>query len=176
MVLNASLLAEGQSMTHQALKGKTQVTGLTAREVMTPTVFTVRASDSIEDTVQLLASQHISGVPVVDGERQVIGILSEADLIDEHKREAAIPRTLLYGLIPLPNDVLAEAAHRGKILRADDLMTRPVVTATENMAVHELADLMVQRRINRIPVVRDGRLVGIVTRSDLVRALAQGAW
>lgn len=148
----------------------------TARDIMTGIVYTVQADASLDEIVQLMTSQRISGVPVVDDDRHVIGMVSEADLVDEHKREAAIPRTLLYGVFPLPDDVLCEAARRGKMLRAADLMSRPVVTATEETTLHELADLMVQHWINRVPVLRHGRLVGIVSRSDLVRALAQRLW
>jgi CBS domain-containing protein len=160
----------GDSWSQKATKTGT----LTARQIMTTPVHTVCADTSVEEAVQLLASQRISGVPVLDGEGAILGMLTEADLIDEHKREAHLPRTLLYGVFPLPDDVLLEAARRGKMLKAGDLMTKPVVTATEETTIHELADLMVQHWINRIPIVRDGRLVGIASRSDLVRALAQG--
>jgi CBS domain-containing protein len=60
-------------------------------------------------------------------------------------------------------------------LQARDLMTKQVVVASEETRVHELADLMLTRHLNRLPIVRDGELVGIVARADLVRALAQGA-
>jgi CBS domain-containing protein len=146
---------------------------LTARDVMTKDVQTVRADTPLLEVAELLADRHISGVPVVDEEQHVIGILSESDLIDEHKREARIPRTALYGVFPLPDDVLREAARQGKMLQASDLMTRKVVTATEDTPVHALADLTVQRRVNRIPILRDGRLVGIICRSDLVQMLAR---
>jgi CBS-domain-containing membrane protein len=69
--------------------------------------------------------------------------------------------------------VQREAARRGKMLQASDLMTRQAATATEDPPAHALADLMVQRRVNRIPILRDGRLVGIVCRSDLLRVFAQ---
>jgi CBS domain-containing protein len=147
---------------------------LTARDVMATNVQTVRADTPLLEVAELLADQHISGVPVVDEEQHVVGILSESDLIDEHKREARIPRTALYGMFPLPDDVLREAARRGEMLQASDMMTRKAVTATEDTPVHALADLMVQRRVNRIPILRDGRLVGIACRSDLVRVLARG--
>ena len=166
----------GPAAGNQGRKEPAKTRTLTAREIMTTAVYTVRADTSIEEAVQLLASRHISGVPVLDGEGAILGLLSEADLIDEQKREARLPRTLLYGVFPLPDDVLLEAARRGTMLKAGDLMTRPVVTATEETTIHELADLMMQQWINRIPIVRDGRLVGIVSRSDLVRALAQGRW
>jgi CBS domain-containing protein len=161
---------------HPGSKVTTQTGTLTARQIMTTQVHTVRADSSIGEAVQLLASHRISGVPVVDGEGALLGMLTEADLIDAQKRETQIPRTLLYGVFPLPDDVLVEAVRRGKLLKASDLMTKRVVTATEETTLHELADLMVQHWINRVPIVRDGRLVGIVSRSDLIRALAQGRW
>jgi CBS domain-containing protein len=147
---------------------------LVAKEVMSADVQTVRPDTPLLEIAQLLEEQHISGVPVVDEEQRVVGIVSESDLVDEHKREARIPRTALYGVFPLPEDVLREAAHRGQMLQASDLMTRKVVTATEDTPVHALADLMAGRRVNRIPILRDGRLVGIVCRADLLRVLAQG--
>src|SRR5688572_16853038 len=104
------------------------MTPMTARELMTKRIYMVQSNASIEETAQLLATHHISGAPVVDDEGHVLGIVSEADLIDEHKREARIPRASLFGLFPLPDDVLREAARRGTMLRAGDLMTRQVVT------------------------------------------------
>ena len=145
----------------------------TARDVMTTEIQTVGPDSSLEDIAQLLVAHHISSVPVVDGERRVLGMVSEADLIDEHKRKARIPRTALFGLVPLPDDVLWEAARRGTVLTAVDLMTRRTVTATEETPVREVADLMVRHRINHIPVTREGRLVGIVARADLVRELVR---
>jgi CBS domain-containing protein len=70
--------------------------------------------------------------------------------------------------------VLRDAARQGKILTAADLMTRKLITATEEMPVHEVADLMVRHRINHVPVTRDDRLMGIVARGDLVRELVGG--
>ena len=87
--------------------------------------------------------------------------------------EARIPRIALYVLFPVPQDLSAEAYRSGKKLKARDVMTKRVITAPEDMSAHELADVMVMRHINRVPIVAEGRLVGIVTRGDLVRALAE---
>ena len=116
---------------------------LTAREIMNPFVYTAQADTTIDEAVQLLAAQHISGVPVVDQDRHVLGIVTEADLINPEKREAAVPRVLLYGVMPMPDEQLCAAVRRRKTLRVKDLMTRPAVTATEDTTIHELADLMV---------------------------------
>jgi CBS domain-containing protein len=145
---------------------------LMARDVMSSEVRAVCEDTPLEEIAALLATHHISGVPVVDEEQRVIGIVSEADLIDEHKRERHIPRVALYGLFPIPEDLLAAAYAGGKGLTARDMMTRKVTTASEKTSCAELADLMVRRHINRVPIVRDGKLVGIVCRDDLVRALA----
>lgn len=147
---------------------------LTARDVMTAVVYTVGPEMSLGEIAEILSAQGISGVPVVEADGKVIGIVSEADLIDEHKRDAAIPRVALYGLFPIPDDVLAKAYDGGRKLKARDVMTKRVITETEDRSVHELADLFVKHRINRVPILRDGKLVGIVTRGDLVRAMAQG--
>jgi CBS domain-containing protein len=146
---------------------------LMARDVMTTEVHTVRAETPLEEIASLLAAHHISGVPVVDDEHHVIGVVSEADLIDEHKREARIPRVALYGVLPIADEILVEAARHGMALPARELMSRKLVTATEETPVHELADLMASHKVNRIPIVREGRLVGIVCRADLVRALTR---
>jgi CBS domain-containing protein len=68
--------------------------------------------------------------------------------------------------------VLREAYRSGQSLTARDVMTKKVTTATEDRPVSELADMMITRRVNRVPILRDGKLVGIVSRADLVRALA----
>jgi CBS domain-containing protein len=145
---------------------------LTARDVMTAEVYSVRADTPLGDVAQLLAVRHISGVPVIDEREQVIGIVSEADLIDEEKRQTQIPRTALFGFFPVPDDVLQDTYRRGMELKARDVMTKRVYTASEETPLPELAEMMLTGRINRVPVVREGRLVGIVSRGDIVRALA----
>jgi len=147
---------------------------LTAREIMTSPVYTVGEETRLHEIAELLACHGISGVPVVDDEERVIGIVSETDLVDEHKREVRIPRVALFGLFPLPDALIVEAAREGMTLPASALMSRRVITATEHATVHELADLMTTHEINRIPILRGERLVGIVCRADIVRALAWG--
>src|SRR2546428_5188719 len=146
---------------------------LTVRDVMTAEVYFVWAGTPLGEVAQLLAAHHISGVPVVDEREQVIGIVSEADLIDEEKRRTQIPRTALFGFFPVPEDVMKDAYRRGMDLKARDVMTKRVYTVPEETRLPELAEMMLTRRVNRVPVVREGRLVGIVSRGDLVRALAE---
>jgi len=148
--------------------------GLVAKDVMRTDVYAVCEDTPLTEIATLLATHHISGVPVIDEGQRLIGIVSEADLIDEHKRQRHVPRVALYGIFPIPEELLAEAYEGGKGLTARDIMTRKVTAASEQTSLHELADMMVTRHINRVPIVRDGKLLGIVGRGDLVCALADG--
>ena len=117
---------------------------LLARDVMTTEVVTVPPSMTMQELARLLAERHISGVPVVDHMGRVVGIVSEADILSRRQGEETV--------------------------RA--IMTTDVVAVAEEESVHEIALLLWMKRINRVPVLRQGELVGIVSRTDLVKALA----
>jgi len=138
---------------------------------MTCDVKTVPAGATLREVAEILISHNISGAPVVDDEGRLVGIISESDLLDERKRQSAIPRMALFGLFIVPEKLLKEAYQEGQTLHVRDVMSRNVLTATEDTPLEHLADLMVRRRINRIPIVREGDLIGIVTREDVLRGL-----
>lgn len=128
-------------------------------DIMTARVVTVAPDTPVAEIARLLAGRGISAVPVTEGDR-VIGIVSEGDLL--HRPE-------------IGTDSLQEAAGqyvRSHGLRARDVMSSPVVSVTEDTPLARVADLMSKRRIKRVPVLRRGRVVGIVSRADLVKALA----
>lgn len=140
-----------------------------ARDIMTTDVVTVSPDTRIEKIATLLWERHISGVPVTDEEGRIVGIVSEADLM--HWGEPTPQRSWWLTLFA---DVEALASRFVKThgSTAKDVMTSPVVTVTEDMPVTNIARLREERRIKRVPVVRDGYVVGIVSRADLVRGLA----
>jgi CBS domain-containing protein len=125
--------------------------------VMTREVITVPPGASLKDAARLLVEHHISGLPVVDDQDHVLGILSEADVL---RKEAG-------GVLPEFNRSKLEAHVVG------EAMTAPVLTIDADRPVSHAAKLMVENGVNRLPVVLDGRLVGIVTRADLVRAFVR---
>jgi CBS domain-containing protein len=136
------------------------------REVMTSDVTTVGRDTSLKDVAAILAERHISGVPVVDGDGAVLGVVSEADIV---QKEVPAPpeRTGLFRWLDVETgEVRAKIAAR----TAGEAMTAPAVTIEVDRPVSEAASLMVKRRIKRLPVVDRGKLVGIVTRADLVEA------
>jgi len=119
-----------------------------ARDVMTRKVYTTSPRTSVQEVAQLLYRERISGVPVIDDQsNQLVGMVTEADVIRHIERDD---------------------------LRVSEIMTCQLVTVEEDTPVSEIAALLTQRRIKRVPVVQGGRVVGIVSRADIVQAVALG--
>src|SRR5579863_4061360 len=118
-----------------------------ARDIMTRKVCTIVPEASVQEAAQLLDRMRISGLPVLDGEGKLIGIITEADIISKVNREG---------------------------LRVADIMSREPTVVDEETLVSEIALILTERKIKRVPVVQDGKLVGIVSRADIVHAVAEG--
>jgi CBS domain-containing protein len=142
-----------------------------ARDLMVSPVVTVQPSASVKEVAKLLLEQGISAVPVVDDQGKLVGVVSEGDLL--HRPEIGSERRRSWWLLGLTDEETLAAeyvkAHAHKVA---DVMTRKVITAATDASLHELATLMEANAIKRVPIVEDGRLVGIVSRANLVRALA----
>ncbi|HZD40475.1 MAG TPA: CBS domain-containing protein [Terriglobales bacterium] len=115
-----------------------------AKEIMTNPVTTVKASTALKDLAKIFADHSISGAPVLDTKGKLIGIVSDGDIL----------------------------AKKGK--RVSSLMTKRVISVGEDTPVEEIANLMTAHKIKRVPVLHGEKLVGIVSRGDIVRALAMG--
>jgi CBS domain-containing protein len=143
-----------------------------ASEVMTREVVTVAPDSPVREIASLLLQYRISAVPVTIN-RSVIGIVSEGDLM--HRPENETERMRSWWLEAFTDsETLARDYVKTHGLRAIDVMTRHVISVGEEAEVGEIAQLLDSRRIKRVPVVREGRLVGIVSRADLLRALVAG--
>jgi CBS domain-containing protein len=140
------------------------------RELMTRDVVAVEPGTTLKEVASLLLEHRISGLPVIDAERRVLGVVSEADiLVKERGADRELPRVLGWLL-----GGGAAAEERIEARTAGEAMSLPAITTGERTAVHEAARLMTEHGIKRLPVVGDGgALVGIVTRRDLVRAFAR---
>lgn len=113
-----------------------------AREIMTTNVISVRADNSIEDAARLLARNRISGLPVVNAEGVLVGLVTEYDIISKEGH------------------------------RVDDIMSRNVISIAPDTQIEAIAHLLTSQHIRRVPVVDHGKVVGIVSRSDLVKQVA----
>ncbi|MTI71499.1 MAG: CBS domain-containing protein [Firmicutes bacterium] len=143
-----------------------------AKDIMTRNVITVRADDTIENVTNLLLEHDISGVPVVDDEKKVIGIVSETDLIYKDKNidiPAYFPflggYILLESMKKFEKQLKKMAGYKVK-----DIMSEKVITINESKEIREVVNTMLNNNINRIPVVNDDeKVVGIIARSDVLR-------
>src|SRR3712207_844032 len=129
---------------------------LTAADIMTTDVISVAPDTPIQDVAKLLYTRHISGVPVIDADQRVVGIVSEGDLITS---EAAIGgrRPSWWLTLFADDNALARDYARTHGRTARDLMTTDVITVAETTSLMEIARILERHRIKRVPVVRDGR-------------------
>lgn len=142
---------------------------LTVRDVMTRSVVWVHRSAPLKEVAQALIDNDISGVPVLDLDGAVLGVVSEADLLVKEQGADAIRHRPLGRLLGESSESRAQLIKLRAVIAAE-AMTAPAITITSGRSVHEAAAIMTARHINRLPVVDDGRLVGIISRADLVRA------
>lgn len=142
-----------------------------AADVMTRDVATVSPDTPLTAIADLLLSKRISGVPVVQPDGRLAGMVSEADLMWRAEREGEPHHSWLANLLS-GNSLKAADFIKTHGTRAADIMSRDVVTVTEDTPIEDVIDTFERRHIKRVPVVRDERVVGLVSRSDLVKALA----
>ncbi len=144
---------------------------MNAADVMTSNVVTVHPETPVPKLVTLLLSRGISGVPVVDQDGGLVGIVTEGDLV--RRAELGTERrrgrwaAFFTGTATLARDYV-----RSHGLVVSDVMTPSVAVVAPEAALADVADLMEERRVRRVPVVRDGKLLGIISRADLLRAWA----
>ena len=148
---------------------------LKVREIMTTGVITVKPDTTVGELADILAKNKISGVPVVDDQGLVLGMVSEADIILQDA-DLHFPYYVqfLEMVIYLQSVHKFEERVRKSIgSKVSEIMTSEVVSASPDETVREVATLMADRNVNRLPVTENGRLVGIVSRGDIVRAIGQ---
>lgn len=143
-----------------------------AKDVMTTEVVTVTFDTSVSEIAQLLLSFRISAVPVIDENNNIVGIVSEGDLM--HRPESDTVKQAGSWWLELLNAPfeLASEYYKTHGQQASDVMTKNVIVIDEETPVGEIAQVLEEKHIKRVPVVRDGRLVGIVSRANLLRGLA----
>lgn len=142
-----------------------------ARDVMTAEVITVGPDDTVADLAKTLLEHGISGAPVVDGDK-LVGIVSEGDLVRRAEVGTAKRRRNWWLQLFTSDQTLAREYVKSHARRVRDLMVKDVVTVKEDTDLSEIAHLMEKKRVKRIPVVRGGKVVGIVSRADILRKLA----
>jgi len=119
---------------------------VTVHDIMTPDVLTVSPSMTTENAARMLFARGVSGMPVVDDNDRLVGVVTEFDIIAKDGRTVG------------------------------DIMSGEVISVSEDSEVEEVARILTSRRVRRLPVVRDGKVIGIISRADLVRLFAMTRW
>ncbi len=134
-------------------------------------VVTIGPEEDVSKAVKLVVDHDISALPVVDDERRVIGILSEADLLHRDKIGTEQHRAWWLEAVT-PASVLALDYAKSHGRKVAEVMSEDIISADENTPLSDLANILEKNRIKRVPILKDGKLVGIVSRSNLIQALA----
>jgi CBS domain-containing protein len=150
---------------------------MNASDVMASAVITVKPDATVQEAAQLMLANRVSGLPVVDNSANLVGIISEGDLLRRApegtwpKAWGAPPRRGWAKLLMAPEEPDTEyvAQHDRKV---GDVMTSDVVSVAPEASITDVAALMVHHRIKRVPIIQGGRVVGIISRANIVEALA----
>jgi len=142
-----------------------------ARDIMTTSVISVSPRAKISEAIGIMLRSHLSGLPVVDAQRRLVGMLSEGDLLRRAELGTERRRPRWIETFLLPGRSASDYVHtHGRFI--EEVMTREPITIQDTTPLDEIVSLMESKRIKRLPVLCVDMLVGIVTRADLVRALA----
>jgi CBS domain-containing protein len=142
-----------------------------AKDVMTSSIVSVTPETTVSEIAKLLIDRGISGVPVLEADGSLAGVVSEGDLIRRAEIGTEGRRSWWLDLLTGESEKARDyVKSHGR--HARDIMTKDVVTVAETTPLSDIATLLEERRIKRVPVVRDGKVVGIVSRSNLLQGLA----
>lgn len=146
---------------------------LRAKDIMTKDVITVNPSMTIEEFARILMKNQISGAPVVDKDGLLLGIVTENDLITQNKR-LHIPTILRLfdAFIPLGTSRLEKEIKRITATTVGEICTKKVITVDPETPLEEIATLMTEKKIHLIPVIKEGKIVGIIGKKDIIKGAA----
>ncbi|MGI9437806.1 MAG: CBS domain-containing protein [Geminicoccaceae bacterium] len=145
---------------------------ITAAELMTRDVLYVMPDMPVAEVAQLILTNRISALPVVDQDRKLLGIVGEGDLVRSASARDEPNRSWWLVLLAKPKNVIDQFISGGE-RRVDSVMSRDVLMASEQETLPRLVELLSTPRIKRLPIVNDGKLVGIVSRLDILRYLSE---
>ena len=147
---------------------------LKAKDIMTSDVITVKEMTTLEDLARIIMQHHISGAPVVNDKGTVTGIVTENDLINQNKR-LHIPTILRLfdAFIPLGTSKLESEIKRMAASTVKDIYTKKVITVDEETPIENIATIMAEKKIHLLPVLKEGELVGIIGKKDIIKGLSR---
>ncbi len=151
----------------------------TAKDIMSSPATCISEDKTLQEAIELLAEKRFSGIPVINAENKVIGIISDTDIIRYSQQLSVVPLSNLSGWVSPYAEITDLASMRKGLTllhktKVSQVMTKKVFTIHQEASATDVAQLMNRRKINRVPVIDDdGKLVGIVTRADIVQCMAK---
>lgn len=148
---------------------------LLVKDLYNKNVITINKNSSVEEAAKLMAEKGVGGLPVVDDENSLVGMITEKDILDRHKKIMPIPYIDVLGALLYLEDPGRANAELKKSLsyQVEDVMTTPVTSVTTEDDLDTVLHFMVKKGYNRIPVEENGRVVGIISRNDLIKGLVK---
>lgn len=146
-----------------------------AKEIMTSDVIVVKEDATIDEVSKIFVDKNISGLPVVNQYDKLVGVISEGDLV--YKQKPVRPPmfiNLFDGLIPVDRKEFQEDMKRIAAYKVGDLMSKPPIYAYEDTPVSEIAELIINKKVNRVPIVNEvHEVVGLISRHDIIRSMVK---
>ncbi|NLJ76112.1 MAG: CBS domain-containing protein [Peptococcaceae bacterium] len=148
-----------------------------AREIMNKNVITIPEGASIEEAALILTENNISGAPVVNPKGKLVGMVTEEDLLHQETNPRAPAFLNILGAFIYVNGLERYRDDFKKLAATSttEIMTRDLITAPGNITIEEVAALMIEHNIKRVPVVDHGDIIGIISRADIIKTLAKKA-
>ena len=144
-----------------------------AKEIMVKDVITVSAETTLDQVAKIFVDNRISGVPVVDENNKLIGVISEGDLVYQQKPiNPPLFINLFDGILQVDRKDFWEEISKMAAYKVKDLMNKHVISAHSDTSINDVASLMIKKKVNRIPIVdNDNKLIGIITRHDIIKSV-----
>lgn len=146
-----------------------------AKEIMTSDVIVVNENATIDEVSKIFVDKNISGLPVVNQYNKLVGVISEGDLV--YKQKPVRPPmfiNLFDGLIPIDRKEFQEDMKRIAAYKVGDLMSKPPIYAYEDTPVSEIAEVIINKKVNRVPIVNEvHEVVGLISRHDIIRSMVK---
>jgi CBS domain-containing protein len=143
------------------------------RDIMRRDVYTVKAQDKVRDVLKLFVEKQVSGVPVVDDGNNLVGIITDADILRQVQEPPSFIDFMTFIMVYDSKAVMEEKMRAMLEKPVQKLMTTGVVTVTEDTSLSDVAQILSRRKFKKVPVVEGRKLVGVVSRGDVVRYLIQ---
>lgn len=143
----------------------------TVKEIMNNDIYYIEAKKTVRDLLDLFAEKQVSGVPVVDENNKLVGIITDADVLARIQKQPTLIDVMTYVVILDADAITSGEINKLLDKRVSELMTRKVITVNEDTDLAEVAQILSKRKFKKVPVVNKGKLTGVVSRGDMVRYL-----